>query len=124
MLKDHDAKSIDGKSTLLILREFFCAAYNCLIVLFINTQSRKEQFKTYLFDKKQDQILWDHLIDTTKENIGFAVETHFEIMKQIEPLNKPVSNRIKTRYCDSSLFTIEEEFVPKTQQPQLDPPLQ
>jgi hypothetical protein len=45
-------------------------------------------------------------------------------MKQIEPLNKPVSNRIKTRYCDSSLFTIEEEFVPKTQQPQLDPPLQ
>jgi hypothetical protein len=66
MLKDHDTKGTNGKITLPILREYLCAAYNCLIVLFINTQSKKEHFKAYLFDKKQGQVLWDQIIDASK----------------------------------------------------------
>lgn len=42
------------------------------------------------------------------------------MMKPIEPLNKPISTRIKNRYCDSALFTIEEEFVPKSIQPEFE----
>jgi hypothetical protein len=38
-----------------------CAAYNCLIVIFISTQSKVDHFRKYLFEK--GEVLWEHLID-------------------------------------------------------------
>jgi hypothetical protein len=60
--------------------------------------------------------LWEQIIDTTVTNLGFEVETNFPMMKPIEPPAKSLSSKIKNRYCESSLFVIEEEYVPRTMQ--------
>jgi hypothetical protein len=50
-----------------------CSAYNCLVVIFISTQSKVDHFKKYLFDK--GEVLWEHLVDPTKMNYNFPIET-------------------------------------------------
>ena len=58
-----------------------CAAYNCLIVIFISTQSKVDHFRKYLFEK--GEVLWEHLIDPNQTKFQFPIETEFELMKPI-----------------------------------------
>lgn len=50
-MRIYDKYSTKEKRSMNYFRNYMCAAYNCLIVLFINTQNKVENFKNYLFDK-------------------------------------------------------------------------
>jgi hypothetical protein len=49
MIRDHDSKEGETRKAIRVYKEYNCYAYNCLIVLFISTQSNKEHFKTFIF---------------------------------------------------------------------------
>lgn len=74
LMNEHDKSSKDGQNehkALQIFRNYMCSAYNCLIVVFISTQSKVDHFKKYLFDK--GEVLWEHLVDPTKVNYHFPI---------------------------------------------------
>ncbi len=56
LMSEYDKNSGADKQSMQNFRNYMCAAYNCLIVVFISTQSKVEQFKKYLFDK--GEVLW------------------------------------------------------------------
>jgi hypothetical protein len=63
MINEHDLKPGQTKKARNIYKQYNCYAYNCLIVLFISTQSNKEHFKTFLFEHNK-QALWNNFVDT------------------------------------------------------------
>lgn len=71
LMNEHDKNSQADKKSLEVFRRYMCAAYNCLIVVFISTQSKVDQFKRYLFDK--GEVLWEHLVDINKVNYDFPM---------------------------------------------------
>lgn len=72
LIKKYDDSRIDQtKKAMEIYREYNCYAYNCLIILFISTQSKMENFKNFLFYTKT--YLWDNLVDTQQTEFGFEV---------------------------------------------------
>lgn len=61
LMTEYDKTSVEEKKSLAVFRNYMCAAYNCLIVIFISTQSKVDHFRKYLFEK--GEVLWEHLID-------------------------------------------------------------
>jgi hypothetical protein len=51
LMTEYDKTSLNEKKSLTMFRNYMCAAYNCLIVIFISTQSKVDHFKKYLFEK-------------------------------------------------------------------------
>jgi hypothetical protein len=78
-----------------IYKEYNCHAYNCLIILFISTQSNKEHFKTFIFEHNK-QALWDNLVDTQQIDFNFEIETNFNVMQPYAPLRNKIKE-IKTK---------------------------
>lgn len=56
LMTEYDKTSPNDRKSLTVFRNYMCAAYNCLIVIFISTQSKVDQFKKYLFEK--GEVLW------------------------------------------------------------------
>jgi hypothetical protein len=51
-MNEHDKNNPNPeRKALEYFRNYMSAAYNCLIVIFISTQSKVEHFKKYLFEK-------------------------------------------------------------------------
>ena len=71
LMNEYDKTSPVEKKSLDVFRNYVCSAYNCLIVIFISTQSKVDHFKKYLFDK--GEVLWEHLIDPTKISFNFPI---------------------------------------------------
>jgi hypothetical protein len=88
LIAEHDKQDKDKKAS-KIFREYACAAYNCLIMLFVSTQSNKEHFKSFLFEHNR-QAFWDNLVDTEQTDFGFQIETEFKVMKPYNPLRNKV----------------------------------
>lgn len=111
LMSEYDKTSGEDKKSMNFFRNYMCAAYNALIVVFISTQSKVEQFKRYLFEK--GEVLWEHLVDPSKVNFDFPIETEFELMKPIEALGKfqfkndNTQKRIRDEYMQSSLYIID-----------------
>lgn len=90
--------------------EYNCYAYNCLIILFLSTQSNKEHFKSFIFENNK-QALWSNLVDVEQIDFQFEVLTDFKVMKPYNPLRnkvKEVKERIEKKYFQSSLYVVEE----------------
>jgi hypothetical protein len=71
LIREHDLQK-EGRRAVRVYKEHNCYAYNCLIVLFISTQSNKEHFKTFLFEHNK-HALWDNFVDVTQTDFPFEI---------------------------------------------------
>jgi len=63
LITDHDKANIDpDRKATKIYREYACYAYNCMLILFVTTQSNKEHFRSFLFEDNKT-ALWNNLVD-------------------------------------------------------------
>jgi len=62
-----------------VLREFQCAAYNCLVAVTLCTQKKEKLFEGFLLkaDRCKQQQLWELLFDCERTSFGFDVKTAF-----------------------------------------------
>jgi len=83
-----------------IYQNYVCAAYNCLILIFICTQSNKDHFKNFILQNNK-QALWDNLVDPAQTEFGFEVVTDFQVVSPYAPLQNKTSQvkaRIEKKY--------------------------
>lgn len=126
MLKEYDDQEAARgmpRQAMRVLIEYNCYAYNCLMVLFLATQSNPKHFTTFLFES--NDALWDNLVDIHQTDFHFEIETNFRVLQPdrtpTHSTARDITNKIQKNYFECSLCIVPEENVP-ADQPQPDQP--
>ena len=125
VLQEHDDRQAElgmPRRAMQVYREYNCYAYNCLIVLFLATQSNPKHFTTFLFERKQ--ALWDNLVDTEQTTFNFEIETSFRVVQPSQPARhrlRDIQAKIEKNYFECSLYIVPEENIPMGEQAEPEP---
>ena len=90
------------------LRQLHCAAYNCLVALFIRTQKEPRLYSAYLFkdDENKMEFIFEPLINKTKE-YTFSIEIEviaFYLWFYSIPIKKEI-------FCENVMTRVSKDII-------------